>query len=461
MPSFLSTHPEQRFRRSWQALQIGLLLLPLSPFLGGLGAIAATVLVWRQQFSSLIGSRLNQLLGVWLILLMVSAATAIDPQAAGLRIFNFLPFILVFAAGSRLIQTPDQLRQISWISAIASIPVVLIGIGQMYSGWHGPIALGLVVNWSLPPGGIPPDRMASVFGYANTLACYSAIVFLLALALWIETHWQLSELTPNLFETRVARNLYRRSRLLLGILVGHTIVLVSTASRNAWAIVVLGCLVYAIYLGWRLLVAAVTAMTGLVLAAAFAPSPVNLWLRTMVPAYFWARLTDELYSDRPLAQFRRTQWAFASQLTLDRPGTGWGLGSFTPLYEQKMQLWLGHPHSLFLMLSAETGLPATLLLVGIVGWTIFQGFKTWHRWLPNSPAHPDLELVTPDGKETLDTDRRSDRLLLLSYLITFGGLSFFHCLDVPLFDARINLLGWLLLAAIWGVANRQQGSWGK
>ncbi len=143
MPSFLSTHPEQRFRRSWQALQIGLLLLPLSPFLGGLGAIAATVLVWRQQFSSLIRSRLNQLLGVWLILLMVSAATAIDPQAAGLRIFNFLPFILVFAAGSRLIQTPDQLRQISWISAIASIPVVLIGIGQMYSGWHGPIALGL------------------------------------------------------------------------------------------------------------------------------------------------------------------------------------------------------------------------------------------------------------------------------------------------------------------------------
>ncbi len=212
--------------------------------------------------------------------------------------------------------------------------------------------------------------------------------------------------------------------MLLGILVGHTIVLVSTASRNAWAIVVLGCLVYAIYLGWRLLVAAVTAMTGLVLAAAFAPSPVNLWLRTMVPAYFWARLTDELYSDRPLAQFRRTQWAFASQLTLDRPGTGWGLGSFTPLYEQKMQLWLGHPHSLFLMLSAETGLPATLLLVGIVGWTIFQGFKTWHRWLPNSPAHPDLELVTPDGKETLDTDRRSDRLLLLSYLITFGATLF-------------------------------------
>jgi O-antigen ligase len=455
MPSFLSTHPEQRFRPAWQVLQLGLLLLPLSPFLGGLGAISATVWVWRQQFSSLIRDRLNQILGIWLVLLIVSVATALDRQAAWLRIFNFLPFVLVFAALSRLIRTPDQLRQISWISAIGSIPVVIIGIGQMYSGWHGPISLGLVLNWSLPAGGIPPDRMASVFGYANTLACYSAIVFLLTLALWIETHWQLSELTPNLLETRAARSLYRRSLLLVGILVGHAIVLVSTSSRNAWAIVVLGCLVYALYLGWRLLVAAVTIITGLVLGAAFAPSPVNLELRTIVPAYFWARLTDELYSDRPLAQFRRTQWAFASQLTLDRPWTGWGLGSFTPLYEQKMQLWLGHPHSLFLMLSAETGLPATFLLIGIVGWILVQGLATGYRWLDSPPEEDLSELATPKGKEILQPDRRSDRLLLLSYLIAFGAIALFHCFDVPLFDARINLLGWLLLAAIWGVANSQ------
>jgi O-antigen ligase len=456
MPPFLSTHLEQRFHRAWQVLQFGLWLLPLSPFLGGLGAIAATVWVWKQQFFNLTRDRLNQMLGIWLVLLIVSVATALDRQAALLRIFNFLPFVLVFAALSRLIRTPDQLRQISWISAIGSIPVVIIGIGQMYSGWHGPISLGLVLNWSLPAGGIPPDRMASVFGYANTLACYSAIVFLLTLALWIETHWQLSELTPNLLETRAARNLYRRSRLLVGILVGHAIVLVSTSSRNAWAIAVLGCLVYALYLGWRLVVAAVTAVTGLVLGAAFAPSPLKLWLRTIVPAYLWARLTDELYSDRPLAQFRRTQWAFTTQLTLDRPWTGWGLGSFTPLYEQKMQLWLGHPHSLFLMLSAETGLPATLLLIGIVGWILFQGLETWQSWRPFPPEDGLPELATPERKGIPLPDRRSDRLLLFSYLIAFGAIALFHCLDVPLFDARINLFGWLLLAAIWGVANHQR-----
>lgn len=455
MPSLFDSHPQPQLRRSWQALQVGLLVLPLSPFLGGLGAIAASVWVWRQQFSSLIGDRLNQLLALWLVLLMVSAATSIDPAAAGLGLFNFLPFIWVFAAIARLIQTPDQLRQIAWICAIASIPVIAIGIGQMYSGWHGPVDLGWVLHWSLPAGGMPPSRMASVFGYANTLACYSAIVFLLTVALWVETRWQLSQLTPKLLETRAARSLSRRSRFLMAILVGHAIVLLSTSSRNAWAIAVLGCLTYALYLGWRLLVAAVTAVTGLVVGAAFAPSPVNLGLRAIVPAYLWARLTDELYGDRPLAQFRRTQWAFASQLTLDRPWTGWGLRSFTPLYEQKMQLWMGHPHSLLFMLGAETGLPATFLLLGIVGWIVFQGLQTGYRWLPVSPE-PDLQSVDAQTPHPPELDRRVDRLWLFSYLIAFGALSLFHSLDVPLFDARINLLGWSLLAAIWGIARGSQ-----
>ncbi|HIK31490.1 MAG TPA: O-antigen ligase family protein [Oscillatoriales cyanobacterium M4454_W2019_049] len=445
---FLETHPEPSDRQSWRLLQLGLWVLPLSPFLGGLGAVAATVWVWRRQWRSLMGDRLNQALAIWLLLLLVSALTAIDRQAALLGLFNFFPFVWVFTAACRLVRSPDRLRQISWISAIASIPVIIVGIGQMYSGWHGPIALGLVVNWSLPAGGMPVDRMASVFGYANTLACYSAIVFLLTLALWIETRWQLSALSPKLLQTRASRNLYRRSRLLLGILIGHAIVLVSTSSRNAWAIVVLGALIYALYLGWRWLVALVTAGAGLVLGAAFAPSPVNLGLRAIVPAYFWARLTDELYSDRPLAQFRRTQWAFASQLTLDRPWTGWGLRSFSPLYEREMQLWLGHPHNLAFMLSAETGLPSTLLLLGIVGWIVVRGIETWRYGFPSAPE-------SPDGDENEAIERRFDRLLFFSYLIAFGAIALFHTLDVPLFDARINLLGWLLLAAIWGNSQKK------
>ncbi len=38
-----------------------------------------------------------------------------------------------------------------------------------------------------------------------------------------------------------------------------------------------------------------------------------------------------------------------------------------------MHYWLGHPHNLLLMMSAEAGIPAALLLYGLVGWVIVQG----------------------------------------------------------------------------------------
>jgi hypothetical protein len=48
----------------------------------------------------------------------------------------------------------------------------------------------------------------------------------------------------------------------------------------------------------------------------------------------------------------------------------------------------------------------------------------------------------------------SDRLLYFSYLVAFTGCALFSFLDITLFDVRINLLGWLLLAAIVGAVYR-------
>jgi O-antigen ligase len=47
--------------------------------------------------------------------------------------------------------------------------------------------------------------------------------------------------------------------------------------------------------------------------------------------FLWARLTDQLYPDRPLATLRTTQWQFAGSMAQQRPWTGWGLRNFTPL----------------------------------------------------------------------------------------------------------------------------------
>ena len=44
---------------------------------------------------------------------------------------------------------------------------------------------------------------------------------------------------------------------------------------------------------------------------------------------------------------------------------------------------------------------------------------------------------------------------LVMIVLAFLGCTVFSFFDVPIFDARINLLGWMLLAGIWGVVQRQ------
>ena len=92
-----------------------------------------------------------------------------------------------------------------------------------------------------------------------------------------------------------------------------------------------------------------------------------------------------------------------------------------------MNLWLGHPHNLFLMLSAETGLVTTLLYFGLLTWIFIKGVSLI-RALP-----------------------KQDKLIAFSYLLVFVGWILFNTVDVTLFDFRLNTLSWLILGAIYGV----------
>jgi O-antigen ligase len=169
-----------------------------------------------------------------------------------------------------------------------------------------------------------------------------------------------------------------------------------------------------------------------VLEAAYAPPPLSSWFRRIVPRMIWARINDEMF-ERPDASLRTTQWHFAWEMIKQRPLTGWGLRNFSALYKDQTQFFVGHPHNLPLMLSAEMGVPATLLFYGLVGWIVYSGVE----WIRGSGD-------------------RGDRAIVLTYVVAFMACTLFSLLDVTLFDARINTLQWLLLAGIWGVCLRAQ-----
>lgn len=437
LKTLVSRHPEPRLQGAWTVMQLGLLFFPWMPTIGTVGILLAVAGSWKQEYRAIIRRPLNWglvILSGWLV---ISSCFANNRIEAFLGLANLIPYFLVFAALSALIQTPSQLRQLAKILVVGSLPVIVIGFGQLFLGWADKTVLPIVLGWVLEPNGNPPGRMASAFMYANILAAYLQLVFILGLGLWIETFqaW------------RKSRNKSQGSQLVfLSVVVfGNAIALILTNSRNAWGIAVLACLAFALYLGWRWIVLGVTAAAGTVLWASFGPEFGRQWLRsTLVPPFFWARLTDQLHPNRPIALMRKTQWQFTGNMIQERPWMGWGLRNFTPLYEAKMNLWLGHPHNLLLMLMAETGIPATLLLCGLISWILAQGVLLLRVW--SNVEFPESLL-----------DWHQDKLIFFTYLVAFGGFTLFNLVDVTLFDLRVNTLCWLVLSAICGVVYQYQG----
>ncbi|NER48059.1 MAG: polymerase [Symploca sp. SIO1A3] len=425
-----SRHPEPHLQRGWECFQIGCLFFPLFPILGIVGLSLALIYVWWQEYRTMMRRPLNwalAILGLWLI---ITSSVALNPTEAFLGLTNLLPFFIAFATYNILIQTPGQLRRLAWILVIPSVLVVILGLGQMFLGWAHPEQLPALFGWALEANGNPPGRMASIFIYANILAAYLQMVLILGLGLWIERFqaWrQQSSKSPD-----------RILWFLTVLVIGNAIALLLTSSRNAWGIAVVACLAFALYLGWHWLVVSVATAVASIFWASFGPEFLGRqWFRQLIPAYFWARLSDQLHPDRPVALLRTTQWQFTLSMTQERPWLGWGLRNFTPLYEEKMGIWLGHPHNLPLMLTAETGIPATVFLFGLVGWIMVQGVQLLKNWSTSAK-----------------NQKYQEQLILFTYLLAFGCFTIFNLVDVTLFDFRVNVLTWLLLSAICGVVYR-------
>jgi O-antigen ligase len=427
---------KSRWQSSWNYSLWALLIFPLSPLFGAVTIGFVSLITWLKQYRTIRRRPINWGFALLSVLLIVSAGFADDKTAAFLGLFNLLPFFLIFAAHSALIQTFAQLRQMAWILVIGSMPVVILGLGQLFLGWSLKLKiLWVVLAWTIAPGGNPPGRIASLFLHANTFAAYLAIVFILALGLWLE-QWQLG---IGYWRFGISKNSAPSPHSPVPLLfltvavIANFIALIFTSSRNGWAIAIFACLAYTLYQGWRILVGGVAAIVSSVLLAAFAPSPVAQFFRQYIPTFFWARLNDDMYPNRPVALMRKTQWEFAWSLAQEHPWTGWGLRSFSTLYKAKMQIPLGHPHNLFLMLSAETGFPSTLLFCSLLALILITGGQLLHK------------------SKYINTE---DRLIFFSYLLAFVGWVLLNTVDVTLFDFRLNTFSWLILAAICGVVHR-------
>ncbi|WP_204102656.1 MULTISPECIES: O-antigen ligase family protein [Spirulina sp. CCY15215] len=409
----------------WDSFQIGAFLQPMLPGIAAIPYSAAAIGVWPKEGKAIAKSPLTRAFALLSLLLFISTAFADRPLEALGGMANFFPYFIWFCTVHFLIQTPSQLRKLAWLLVFSSLPICFLGLGQIFFGWITPEFWATLSGWTLIPYGKPEGRMSSAFMYANILAFYLLVILMLTLGLWIDAFRQ--------WHADKQRQSLQVLRFLSGAIFLNSLSLLLTQSRNAWVLAILGSLAFAFYIGWRLLVLGIAACAGTIAWASFAPAWGGETLRQIVPYFFWGRLSGEMYPNMPIPLLRMTQWQFCGHLIRDRPLLGWGLRNFSFLYKDATDVWLGHPHNLFLMLAAETGIIATLLFCAIVGWILARGVLL----LGNS----------------VFGDR--DRLILFTFFVAFITCIGFNFLDVSVFDLRINTLGWALLAAIAGVTRYQ------
>ncbi len=339
------------------------------------------------------------LIGLAVLTGLVSVG-ATDRSMSWLGSFNYWPFYLCGMAVSLCLTSATQLRRLATVILASSAVISSLGLAQVIWGWQGRIQMSFITL-----GLTLTDRPAAIFASPNVLAIYLTVVMAIAVGMIL------------------ASGSCRVAWVALGL---ATPLLVLTASRNGWGVAWLMVILFLIYQRqWQ-------GLSGW-LGLSFLPVGAALGvpgLRWIVPSMIWQRLADTV--DPQAAFFSSTSnrldaWQFALNMVQQRPWWGWGWQSFAALYntqDPSPSEHLSHCHHLYLTLAAEGGLIVLLGSVGVWGWILWRGWQA------------------RQGR---------DEALVVGILIGLTGYFVSGLLDAVYFDARINVLIWILLGSLNGI----------
>ncbi len=410
--------PKIASKQGWFAFQIALFFLPSSALLAGLGLLPAAILGSQNRPKGFFRDTWNTPFIVISLLMLLGAFNSYTGFLAIVGLGNWLPFFWLFWALQPYLVTGRSRLRAALCLLTGTLPVFVTGFGQIWFGWEGPWQiLGGSIIWFVSPSGSPVGRLSGLFDYANIAGAWLALTWPFALA---------ALLRPGL------NSLKRIGSFLFAAFIVFASVL--THSRNAW-----GGLILAIpfVLGptrwiWLLpLLAFLLLPIGLSVLPGV-NSDVQLWARQFVPESIWARLNDMRYGNaRNFAATRIGQWSIALKIIFERPLLGWGAAAFSVLYPLRTGLWHGHAHNLPLELAVSHGIPVSIIFVSTVLLLLITAVRR--------------DVLVKGVSSSFETSTRIfDRAWWTSTFILIA----IHCTDMPFFDSRINIAGWILLAGL-------------
>jgi len=363
--------------------------------------------------------------GLFLIsgLMVLSGLFAFDRGEAFLQLTNYLPLFLLFAYLPYLLRGSERLEQLAFGMVVAAIPLNFLALGDYLlraSFVPRQIRRIPIVQWIR---GRPHEgRALATFGHPNALAAYLVILFGLGLGLIVcHNLRQQSAIARPQPSKAFARPIW----LYFGTFI-NLLGIFCSGSRNGLLVAVSQLILFGIFAGvsakasakasWAILWGGLLGI-GSIGAGIF-------WLGIGGRSQLWGNWTD---------QSRLVIWRIALDLMRERPLLGWGLGNYKFLYPSRIvglnlqETYVGHPHNLWLMWGCEGGILLMLAFSFWVGYLCFRGVRALI-----------LQQLQP-----------IDRAILLGYLAAFWGCIAFALFDVPIFDARLNIVGWVLLAGIY------------
>jgi hypothetical protein len=418
--SDLFTSSELKFQPIWRLFLAGVIALPYTT-LGALPVAVGLFLIIRLNLSEIRADRLNKILTVLSLAIVAISFFSIDYLESLVFTVNIFPFFVFFASYQYLFKHPDSLRKLTWVIILGSIPMIVIGFGQLWGGWHIDLKVGSAQVLDVRRFGMPSGRMASIFYHANALANYLQPISILGMGLWLDLCPRFKR-EPKLF----AAKFYGLSCYIVVTLLA----LILTSARTGWLTMVLSILAIVIYQKWYWIIGAISVAMSLIFGAAYAPDPAKTGLRQLVPSYFWARINDEMYPNRPTADTRESIFQFAGQLIAKKPWSGWGLQTFGNLYRAKTGLYINHPHNLLLSLSYGLGIPITIFLMAVMSYIFYVAIRGF--------------CCLPDRWQ-------SDRSIIFTYIVAAIGMIGMNMTDITIFVLPLNFLFWSILIAVYAI----------
>lgn len=416
----LFTPSEPKLKITWWLFLAGIIALPYTT-LGAIPIAVGLFLIIRLNLAEIRFAKLNQILTLLSLAILLISLLSVDYLESLVFTVNIFPFFVFFASYQYLFKHPDTLRKLAWIIILASIPMVIIGFGQLWGGWSIDLKADSAQVLDIHKFGMPPGRMSSIFYHANALANYLQLVFTLCMGLWLDIHSK-QNYNKQIFQPKFY--------FLSCYFVITLLALVLTSARTGWIVTVLSIVTMIIYQKWYLILGIISLLMSLVFGSAYAPDPAKTGLRQIVPSYFWARINDEMYPNRPTADTRESIFQFAGQLIAEKPWSGWGLQTFGNLYRAKTGLYINHPHNLLLSLSYGLGMPITMFLIMVMGYIFYIAIRGFHclpdRW-------------------------KSSQTIVFSYIIAAIGSIVMNMTDITIFVLPLNVMFWSILMAIYAI----------